>query len=402
MVSRRSWLPAKLSDVDRALSAALASAGLTPPLHAGTRAKPYDARNSVYNWKPANTRKLRTILGQGSYFTTRADVVAIGDSVTEGQIGASTWNAQFAWPTIMKNCLVAGSSIGQGGAGGCIDGGTGVHFGSAATASFDTRVSKTGTWTNNVAGYVSGANGATMTYPFTTLAPVVVGTCVDVAYEFVSGSGFTVAIDGGAPVQVPMTGSGFKHYTVTGLTDGPHSVVITVNTATAPRLIGINVYRTYGLMVHNMARAGSTAQQWADPASGGVWDYRVASLPPSTNAKAAFIKLGANDLAAGRSISQIKADIIAVRNRLPGADAVLLNYAEAGTGAFLTGSTFAAYNKMLYDVADQLDVPLIDALERTGGFAVADANGIMAADMTHPTTKYQADLGRAVARLISS
>lgn len=379
----------------------LGAAAATPaPTHAGARTKEYDTERCVYNWKSSNTRRLKAALGLGGYFgTSKGSLLVYGDSASEAQVGTSSWQHAFSWPAILQHCLVAGGNFITPGAGGVMPGGHNIFFGSSGINGFDGRASRTGTWTNSPNGYITGANGATLTFPVVAggIALVQVsGTAVDVAYEFVSGSGFTVAIDGGAAVQVPMTGSGYKHYTVTGLTDTTHSVVITVNTATAPRIMGLSVYRTHGFMVHNLSRSGSTAEEWGAGAAGGLREHRAAAITPGSTPGAAIIKLGANDLVAGRTAAQVKSYLTNLKTALSGLDVILMTYAETGT----PGAEWLPLLDMYYDLADEWDCPLIDVTARTGGFAAANAAGIMAADGNHPNTRYHAALGAQVASLL--
>lgn len=376
-----------------------------PPPHAGGVARPYffDKKNAVYNWKVENTRKLKAGLGLGGYFgATRGGIFVISDSISEGQVGAGSWNQMFSWPTVLQMALTAGGSAVRCGAGGVLDGGVYMPFGSSSANAVDNRLAKAGAWTNNNNGYITGANGATLTFPSVNVFPLAVasGTAVDVAYEYVAGSGFTVSIDGGTAVSVPMTGSGYKHYTVTGLADGPHTVVITVTTATAPRLIGLSIYRPYGFMVYNMAKSGATAEEWSVFTPGLLHPHRYNSLPPgTTDIGAILLGLGANDMALNdRTAAQIKTYLQGVRALYPAPDVILMNYPEG----LSPHAQFAAYNEMLYDLADEWDCPLIDNLAWTGGWAVANPNNIMSADGAHPNTRYHAALGARMANILTT
>lgn len=376
------------------------------PAHAGPRRHRFDPVRCAYNWKPSNTRRLRAALGLASYVgASRADMVVLGDSISEGQVGTATWNHSGAWSQIMHECLVAGGSALGPGAGGVLPGGYNVFFGSAHTNGFDNRVSKTGVWSNNSSGYISSiADAATLTFPAVYSGVRAVkgeGTAIDVAYERLSGGGtFTVSVDGGAPVQVNTAGAqGYLHYTVTGLTDGPHTVVITKTGTAVVRISGISIYRAYGLMVHNLARSGATAEEYAAFTAGGIHHRRFNSLTPGSVVGTVFLSLGANDLYLNnRTAAQVKGYLQTIKELWAQQDIILLNYPEVSAPS----SEGPALHRVLYDLADEWDVPLIDNAARWGTFAEANAALVMSGDGTHPNSRYQGALGMQMASLLTS
>lgn len=386
------------------------------PAHAGPRTGRFDPIRCVYNWKASNTRKIKTAMGLGGYFgTTRGSVGVLADSASEAQVGTSTWNQQFAWPIVAYNSLVAGGSLNTGGAGGVIPSGYHVPLGSGATNGIDPRVARTGTWLNNTNGYISSTvDASTLTFPLVNAGVPTVkveGTIVDVAYEKQAAGGtFTVSIDGAAAVSVNTAGTAgtYGHYTVTGLADQAHSVVITKTGTASVRILGLSVYRAYGFMVHNLARSGSTAEEWSTLTAGGLHEHRANSMPPNTYTGGGvlggmFISLGANDMFLnGRTAAQVKAYLQNLRALWSGADVVLVNYPESQEAFNGTLTEWANFNRMYYDLADEWDCPLIDTYAMTGGWTVANGNGIMSGDTRHPNTRHQAALGARVASLLAA
>lgn len=361
-----------------------AAATSVAPAAVGARTRAYDVARNVYNFKPANTRKLRASLGAAQAGAALAHWYCVGDSATENQVGGSgVYDHLNMWPVHLKAGLVAA---------GVRDGGTSVHLGSVSLTANDPRIARTsGTWTNNTYSLSSATASATLTVTAGS------GTAVDVAYSNLSGA-FTVTtadVNGGAPVTVTPTGANSTgHYTVTGLPEAARTITIT-RTAGTLIVFGASVFRASGLMVHNLGANGSTAAQWA--AGGvGIAEGRGYARPAGATPSVVLVQLGANDIAT-RTRAQIKTDLQAVRAKYAAADVVLLGYPQpAGDSTGL----WDALTNAGYDAADALDCPYVDLLERHGYYATAAANGVYGSDNIHGSTRYQADLGRSLAQLV--
>lgn len=385
----------------------------SPPAHAGsaTRAKVYDSFRGVYNWKQSNTRKMKAALGLGGYFgTARGSIGIFADSATEAQVGTSTWNQQFSWPIVMYNSLTAGGSAIQGG--GPIPGGYNIFLGSSATNGIDPRVARTGTWVNSPSGYISSTvDASTLSYPAlgTGSVPIVKveGTAVSVTYEKQTAGGtFTVSIDDGTAASVNTAGTAgtYGTYTMPSLADTTHKVLITKTGTASVRIVSLSVYRSYGFMVHNMARSGSTAEEWGAMPAGGIHEHRYNGLTPAAvtgggTMGAVIFSLGANDVNLnGRTAAQVKTYLQNLRNLWANPDVILVNYPQPQTPP----AEWANLNQMYYDLADEWDCPLVDTFDMTGGWTIANGNGIMSSDLFHPNTRHQVAFGLRMASLIVS
>jgi len=343
----------------------------------------FDGGGDVFNWKASNTRKLQRSLAKALAGTGASDHLVVGDSTSALYIGGGV-NFPAMWPRKLWQLL---NSRGVPG------GGTGwVLTGNDPSMSRDPRYTSVGTWTDvATCGYLSTTTaGNSLT--FTSDVP---GTAVSVAFHNTSQN-FSVSIDGGAAVPVYPAGTAtLGFYTVTGLADTTHVVTINV-TSNNPNttIMGVNVYRTTGLRIHNASISGAVAQGWASwghPTR--PWITKNLGITPDV----LHIPLGVNDLRAARTVPQVIADLTAIRNYWSAADVIL--YAEYEPGGLSSGNSWAHFVDELYELAVSLDCPLIDLYHRSGGLTAATANGWMG-DTIHPNVVAQADWATVVANAI--
>jgi len=112
-----------------------------------------------------------------------------------------------------------------------------------------------------------------------------------------------------------------------------------------------------------------------------------------------FIALGWNDLSNGRTISQIKSDITTIRGWYPNSDCVLLNM-QQGSYTLLTQAQQESISTAKYQLADALDVPMIDWAYRLGLFSTAYNNNIYGDGGVHLVPSVQAACGSFMAEVI--
>lgn len=322
--------------------------------------------SDVYNWKASNTRKLQRSLAtvRAGSAGTYAEHVFIGDGQTY-QKNVTTWPIRFRTRMAELGYPTAG---------------TGWVWSNDGYNDHDTRISKTGTWT--VAnGYTSTTtSGATLTFHDTVLA----GTVISVAYLDNSGP-FTVSVYDdtdtiiGSPVTVTPGGSATTAvYTRTVAGDTTHKVVVTTTSATATYICGFRVGKTSGLRVSALAGFGWAASGYYTPTSTFSVPNIINGMVPSIDVVHAAFGLG--DVYAGRTTSQFAADLKTVRAKFPSADCIL--YSDMEHQQHSTAAHIAA----MYDVADELDVPLVDMHQRSGGsYTAANAAGLVSGQ--YPTTK---------------
>jgi len=353
--------------------------------------------HDVYNWGADNTRKVyrsiaKAVAGQSSSH------LIIGDSTSALYTGATTYPDM--WPRVMSKYLNAR---------GVPLAGTGWVSPANAEDSLakDPRFTFTGTWsqTGVPQGYLySSTNGSSVT--FTSDLP---GTVVEVAYGAISGA-FTVSIDGATPVTVTPPGVGSatpSKYTVTGLLDTTHTVTVTLTTATLTQIFFFNVYKTGGLQIHNMALSGMTAKEWVDADAGNRSQLvNYLSLSPDV----VHIALGVNDLNYSASLggngAATATRIETIIGLWPNADVILYGQLAPSPSAAVptppSNGTWSAYIDLLYGIADDSDVPLVDLYKRSGSsYSAANTAGLMG-DSIHPSKTAQADWALLVTNLLTA
>jgi lysophospholipase L1-like esterase len=172
-----------------------------------------------------------------------------------------------------------------------------IHF---STSADDDIITKNGTIARSYSGlshqnYVMSP-GATLTFAFS-------GRAITILYTQGAGTGtFTVTIDGGAPTLVTPATSGVAtshtgSTTITGLSAGPHTAVITATATT--RFCGAVAHTNNtdrGLYLYNSGIGGATTQMFADDTS---HTQRLQALSPHL----IMIMLGSNDYANNTSLA---------------------------------------------------------------------------------------------------
>jgi hypothetical protein len=318
----------------------------------------------VYNWGADNTRRLQRSLAKASAGTGYSDHLILGDGQTYQKTGHDN-----RWPNLFRANLAAK---------GVPVGGTGWVRTSDGLSDLDSRVTVTGAWTFRQAYYETTANGATMTF-----AADVAGTAISVAY-FNTSAGFTVSINGAAPVTVTPSGaSTVGTYTVTGLEDATHSVVVTTTTTSPVFIIAFQCYRTSGLRVHNGGIFGGESIAFTGTTFASI-GQTVASLMPDPDV--VHLALGFQDLySGGKTVSAITGYLTTIRNKWPNSDAVLhASYEYSGA------TSWDDYAAALYPLADTLDCPLVNVYQRSGGYTTANTNGLMSGSF-YPSTAGHTD-----------
>lgn len=370
---------------DAALRAAFGS--LPSYVAAASAANKYDARTNFYNVKATNTRGLRRSIGLAQAGKGLAHHAFLGDSETDYYMGSDGSDPRLMWPRVYRSVL-AGSGVPVGG--------SGVVFAAkAAPLNVDPRWTFTSGWEAQGPYRLSSANGDVATFtstdPGTTVAICALRGSGPIGWS-IDGGAATGTVDPIGTVTDPAT-----YVLATGLADTTHTLTLTSTGATGSfYLISASTYRASGLLVHNLAWYGITAQAYADRS---VWNnlnpIYTGALPATPDV--VWLALGVNDInSGGRTPDQVAADLTTLRQQFPDSDCVLVaQYQPQGS----TDSAWGAYVARLYALADTLDVPLLDLFDRSGGYTTADAAGLMG-DVTHPNAAAQVDWGRAAARAL--
>lgn len=119
------------------------------------------------------------------------------------------------------------------------------------------------------------------------------------------------------------------------------------------------------------------------------------------NPDCVHIALMANDAVAGVSAATITAALTTIRNKFPNSDVILYVYGQPAT-ALVAAATWDADVAAVYDLADTLDVPLIDLRGRFGTDAQQLAQGLRGDSSVHMSSAAFAEWGRAVGKLLAS
>jgi lysophospholipase L1-like esterase len=336
------------------------------PSAAGKRNKRFNAELSLYNATPANMRGFRNALAKaraGGLVT----LAFLGDSKIAGlgTNGMASINAAASAPGCFRTAL-AGRGYPIAGTGPVF------AFQNPALGTADSRWTFTGTWsgvvnTPNVNFRSSTVVGSTAT--FTSDLP---GTVVEILTLSNSGP-FTYSIDGGAAVTVTPSGSSVIHKTtVAGLANTPHTVVLTTTTTTATYALAVCVRQATGFQVANHGLSGSNTTHWI--ALNWFQAKGVAELLPSDGI---FLSLGTNDSGTGVTIANFKTNITTIVNaqKALGRPAMLILPSAPAT-THVAYPAWPAYVVAHYDLAESLDVPLLDLTDIHGTQAQAMASGM--------------------------
>lgn len=370
----------------------LAGVASFPSYVAATLLNKYDPRLNCYNVKGSNTRLLRRGLGRAAT-GQHAEFVVIGDSTTVGAVSATgpTWDRLRSWPIQMRDHF------------GVPIGGTGIVRANEAGV-VDDRWGFTGTWNNNVHNTHTTVNGATAT--FTTNLP---GNRVTVMYyDSNDSSTWKVTIDGVDQTTVTNNaGLGWKKVTYSVLVGVGSTVVITKLSGGFTFVSGVSVWDSNGgLQVHAIGQGGSTASGGTSTAwvynTGGNAPGAVWALPKVTDSNppdVVFCGLGVNDIKNAVSPSTVMTALTTLRTRYSTSDFVLVASQKLQDSS-IPVVDWEAFLLAIYNLADTLDVPLVDHTARLGMYSVfATANGLNGDAEGHLKIEAQTDLGRNTAKI---
>lgn len=370
----------------------------TLPTYVSGAINRYDIRTNIYNQKATNTRRIRSGLGKAHAGKALSHHLIIGDSASNYFLGADGSGHLNMWHRVMRSVANVQYGVPIGGTG-TVPAASPSNAGGASTDYLDPRwVLTSGAWVT-AGGYLTvSASGAVLTFTSDTA-----GTTVDVSYFNNSGT-FTVAIDGGSAVAVTLTGTlTMAHYTVTGLANQIHTVVITTTSVSPTYIMACNVNQTSGLVTHNLAVFGATASgaganSWVDAAVTSVNYLRTQAVPVGITPDCVWIELGGNDIMSlAASNATITAAFATLRNQYPNSDCVIIGYYQPSV---VDQGRWESFINALYGLADALDVPMLNLYDRFGGYNIALSNGMMG-DTVHVGAAGQRDWGFAASNLLT-
>jgi hypothetical protein len=328
---------------------------------------------AIYNWYSSNTLQLEAGLTAAIKKAGYCDILVVGDSISSMYNG-SAYNFRDSWWRVLNEYL---KELGVP------SGGTGIVGIDVGT---DPRFITTGTVTNNWSYLTLAGSGSTVT--FTSVDEP--GSKVDVYYAN-NGGNFTVAIDGGSPVIVTTTGtSTYGTYSVSNLSNKPHTVTVNQMTSTDVYLFGFQVYQTYGLRFHNGGVGfGQTAQSFGyDNTFAGRQQNSLAYMP---NPNLVLLAIGSNDIYGGTSFATTVTDITTCANLFPSSDYIFTVEPDLNVGSWATW-----VSDMQTLVTSTFNSPLVDLYARYGSQATYIAAGLVGVDNHHFNEVAHRDWGTLV------
>lgn len=341
--------------------------------------------STIYNLKPSNTARLRSAMARTD---RNCRIACIGPSTTAGQsTGGGTTQSVISWPMRAAAALQA-----QG-----INAGANNFFGDKGSwglaqtiANFltgESRITVTGA-TALGSGKTVGGNAFSMTAASTLAFTPPGGVTKFLLWWRDNGTGrqFNASVDGGTATLVSSTGATVPQSTVISAgTVGTHTLTETwVAGGVVP--IGIEAYDDTNnrreISFLNWGISGAVSARFIDntDTAGG----QMAMLTATAPAAAILDDLVINDWRTSVPIATAKANVTTLVQtvKTAGGDPILTTPLwDSGTSGLSAQQD--AYASMIYDVANEQDVPLIDV--RAAWVSYANANGLgWYSDSVHP------------------
>lgn len=347
---------------------------------------PLAPASSIYNLKPSNTAKFRS----GMARSDRNCIVRWkGPSTVAGQsTGGGTSQAVIS--TCMRTAAILQAQGINAGANSFFGdkGGFGAGQGVSFTAGGDARLAFTGATqlgsTESIGGNAFVFPTATSRATFTPQNPV---TRFEVLWrDNTAGRNFTATIDAGTAVAINSSGTtALRRTLLAAVSLGTHTIALDW-VALGVTFMGVYAYDdTNGRREISFLNDGISGAQSArfisniDAAAGN--DAVNAVYTPD----AIFLDdYPINDWRNGVPIATSKANITAdvIASKVYGNPVLFTPLWDSGTGG--TSAQQDAYAAMIYDIANEQDVPLIDVRASWVSYAVANGLGWYS-DSVHPT-----------------
>ena len=361
--------------------------------------------DALYNIKASNTGKIRAAAARTD---TNPIINCIGNSTFRGQsTGAGTAQGPNSWPVVVADILSA-KGIPANGANVI---GFGGYFGSgtqtaAQYATADARVTATaGTVPSGQVGAIGGNswNMAAASASITITLPNV--THIDVLYGTRTGGGtFSWSIDGGGTTNVSTTGTEAQTRLNVGgaLTLGSHAITLAYVSGATAVVLGVIGYNNTStrkeLLFLNLGISGATsATMVADTGTAYSRKNGYKALSPSLS----LIEGGVvNDWRQSVAVATSKANLRTLcTDALISGDVILTIPIFDNETSGLTTSQ-GQYVTAMYELADELDLGVIDIRKLWLSFSNADGLGLYS-DTVHPTARGYRDIAKFYARVIA-
>jgi lysophospholipase L1-like esterase len=363
------------------LKAAFAPSGL--PSYVSAMPGRYDPLKHLYLPSTAAAQRVDAKLAAARAGTGTMHLVCVGDSETAGQ--NATGGVPNSWPSLLRGWLsAAGFPVG----------GTGLAFVGPTNNTGDPRWTRDASWT--IPGQLfAQCTVAAKVATFVSDSP---GTSVDVWFFGNGPRGATITVDGGSSITYTPSGASVaEKVTITGLANTTHTVAVTSGSNTGPvYLIGANVYSASGIQVHNAGISGSSTTSWLSGSSSFSGWYGLSHL---YTPDLVVMSLGVNEaLNEGLSVATYTSQYLslAAKYQALGANIMMLAEPQPSGVSLATWQSFVAAQ---YQISETLGARMVNILDRWGGYATANANGLMS-DTIHPNATGYSDEAFAVRQLI--
>jgi lysophospholipase L1-like esterase len=340
----------------------------------------YDAKRSLYNFRPSHFRRTRAAIarsqiGQGSaklLFEGDSNTLGLGPLLVDGDAANRSYAARFRDIAASRGMTLSGDGLLFPAPGG------------------DSRLTGAGS-----VGQVNPLLAALDDGASLTFVPTRPNNYFAVTYLNDWAGSLIVTIDGGTPTTIERSATGgFATWTSPSLSTGNHTIKVAAPVGTSTHIAsieaGTQTSGPVGLRIGKAGVSGSMAVDWV------TGNYNYLTLARTWDADLVSIMLGTND-AQNSTIGQYIAALTQMigAHRADGADVLLI--APPGRQEIDLTDWWTA----LYALALELDVPLLDLRDRQGPYSVSGGYFIdRAGDTVHLSSQAHDDLARALLDVI--
>lgn len=241
-------------------------------------------------------------------------------------------------------------------------------------------------------GVQTNVIGSTLTFSFN-------GTGLNIFYVDGSGAGdFTYQIDGGSTVNVntvdPLTWA--KKLTITGLSDGEHTCIITQNqSGTTTYILGFaEIKGTYGVQVNMVGKESANSNDTSLSSDRALLAEFSLIVPDLT-----IIECIANDYGAQTDLETYRANIqkIITNAKAGGGDVLITSVGMENIAKTIAQTS---YLQVLKELASTNNLAFLDLFSRWGDAATAETLGLINSDHIHLGIKGSRDVATAILKVI--
>lgn len=357
------------------------------------------ARQSLFNFKPSNTRKLRRALDNVTTKTANGIIAIVGDSTSAGD-GAGTGTNGFvgARPltparrmAALLNSTVNAQEVAFTGDGG---------IGAVPYASYDPRAVLNSGWAFN-GGLTFGGFYFDNSTTTNALAFTPTQSFDTIVYYYAQSSGrgaFTVDVDGGAALDTRDANSStamVKRTLTTTL--GSHTINFKRTSGGGVDILGVTVYNSAApvLDIWNLGNSGTTVSSWQSV----VNPWAPFNSVPALGADCYIIDLGINDWINSTDPTAFTNSYQALITSYKAVGDVILCNPVPRDITLTTAANQSIYANIIKSLAMSNDLPLIDFRNSFESYEISNPLGIYF-NGTHPNALGYNRKGRLMANAV--